>query len=156
MSFVLSETIIIDPSTLLMRTTLILICLLTVCLLRVPQAQAQTQVPLRASAPSSYNGTGSNEQLPGAEASFQVAVLPASSTFSLVIVNPAKKKLQLQISHKNFGTVVDTTVYTDFKQRYNLSQADDGRYVVEVFCGKEKVVREIELNTVTTRNVVVH
>ena len=93
------------------------------------------------------------------ESSFQVNVLPSSipSAFRLFIQNPEKRKLQVLISHRVLGELVDTTVASEnFSCRYLLDQADDGQYRITVSYGKEKVVKDIELNTVTTRQVVIH
>jgi|SRR5687768_1845614 len=88
--------------------------------------------------------------------SFLVTVTPTEVGFSLWIQNPDKKKLQVEIRHQYSGTVVDTVVYTDsFSQRYNMNEAEDGKYVVIVSAGKKKVSKEFELNTITTRSVVI-
>ena len=106
-----------------------------------------------------YSITNNNLKLPGKETCFKVNVLPDvnSGSFVVLIQNPEKKKLQLQISHDVLGVAVDTTLYTEkFTCRYNLNESDDGRYNIIVGSGKEKYTKQIELNTVTTRNVVIH
>jgi hypothetical protein len=107
-----------------------------------------------------YGGaTINNMNLPEKEFSFQAHVLPDSNltVFNLVIQNPEKKKLQVQISHRELGMAVDTTIYSEkFIRRYNFNEADDGRYLIVVSHGKEKFSREIEIHTITTRNLVIH
>jgi hypothetical protein len=88
----------------------------------------------------SYSITNNNLKLPGKETSFKVSVLPDanSGSFIVVIQNPEKKKLQLQIFHDVLGTAVDTTLRTEkFTCRYNLNEPDDGRYNIIVASGKE-------------------
>lgn len=105
-----------------------------------------------------YTATINNTELPEVSRSFQVKVAgdKTTSAFSLWIQNPDKKRLKLQIKHRALGVLVDTTIYNeDFERRYNMDMLDDGRYTVKVSCGKERVIKEIEINTITTRNVVV-
>ena len=102
-----------------------------------------------------YTTTINDNRMPESN-SFQVNIAAGKSatSFSLWIQNPDKKKLQLEIKHRHFGTLIDTVISNEeFSQRYNMEQADDGNYIITVSCGKEKVVKEIELNTVTTRIV---
>ena len=97
-----------------------------------------------------------NNPLDYSSFSLQVVAGKPSGGFSLWISNPEKKKLILEISQKGIGTLIDTVIYADnFSQRYNMNQADDGNYTITVSAGREKIVKEIELNTVTTRNILV-
>lgn len=92
------------------------------------------------------------------EISFSVSVVPDKKTpaFRLHVYNPAQKKIELQISHKVNGVVVDTSfAVTEFSRRYNFEQADDGRYLVILVSGKERVIKTVDINTITTRNVVI-
>jgi hypothetical protein len=109
------------------------------------------------SAQQSYNAVTNNTRSFNKEASFSFSVIPDKTTaaFGLHVYNPAKKKIDLQISHKANGMVVDTVI-TDvqFDCRYNFDQADDGLYIITLSCGKEKISKEVAISTVTTRSVV--
>ncbi len=86
--------------------------------------------------------------------SMGVAVNKAATRFDLLIQNPEGKKLHLKISSHGLGTVIDTVINsTNFNQRYNMEQVEDGEYSITVSDGKEKQVQKIELKTITTRNV---
>lgn len=124
-----------------MKTMLTLLCITGML-----SAKSQTQ----------NTTTVNNNQPIAPEASFTVSLIPGNTSFNLVINNPEKKKLEVRVLHKSFGIAADTVIYSDYRQRYNLNQADDGQYTIEVKGGRERVIREIELNTVTTRNVVIH
>jgi len=103
-----------------------------------------------------YTATTNKIQKPN-ELSFRVKLVPAGETiFHLMVENRLQKKLQIQISHPDFGTMIDTTISSlEFSRRYNLNEAEDGRYLITVSHGKEKFSGEIELSTVTARNVVI-
>lgn len=105
-----------------------------------------------------YSAAANSMELPEKYGSFQVSVIPDGSTaFTLQVQNPENKRLQLLISHMQLGSVADTSFSSNtFTCRYNLREVEDGRYVVIVSSGKEKISKEIELYTVTTRNIVVH
>jgi len=96
--------------------------------------------------------------LPEKEASVIISIIPdkIATAFTLCVQNKEKKKIDLQISHHAMGVLVDTNFTGEqFKCRYNFDQVEDGRYQVTLISGKEKLVRDIEINTVTRRNVVV-
>ena len=90
------------------------------------------------------------------EASFSVSVIPdkTKAVFNLHVYNPEKKKIDLLISHKANGAVVDTVI-TDvqFNCRYNFDQADDGQYVITLTSGKERVIKTADINTIVKRNI---
>ena len=55
-----------------------------------------------------------------------------------------------------YGVVVDTSFTGDqFNCRFNFEMVDDGHYQVTLTSGKEKMTRNIEINTVTRRSLVV-
>ncbi len=88
--------------------------------------------------------------------SFQVTISPVakSTVFKLSINNPEGKKLNLRISHRVLGAVVDTTINSTFYScRYNLTEAEDGKYTITVSDRKEEVVKGFELSTTTTRGI---
>lgn len=90
------------------------------------------------------------------EPSFQVSISAGNSetSFSLRIQNPVKKKIRIEVSHTNFGLVADTVINEEsYSKSYNMNEADDGKYLITVSAGREKVIKEIELNTVTVRNM---
>ena len=105
-----------------------------------------------------YSITTNINQLPEKEASVIISIIPdkIATAFTLCVQNKEKKKIDLQISHQAMGVLVDTNFTGEqFKCRYNFDQVEDGRYQVTLISGKEKLVRDIEINTVTRRNVVV-
>lgn len=105
-----------------------------------------------------YNTTVNNNRPPETYPSFQlnVSANKTATGFSIEIQNPGTKKLILKIYHHGLGEVIDTVISSDlFSQRYNMEQAEDGRYMIILSAGKEKIVKEIELNTVTTRQVLI-
>ena len=105
-----------------------------------------------------YSVTTNINQLPEKEASVIISIIPdkIATAFTLCVQNKEKKKIDLQISHQAMGVLVDTNFTGEqFKCRYNFDQVEDGRYQVTLISGKEKLVRDIEINTVTRRNVVV-
>jgi hypothetical protein len=103
-----------------------------------------------------YTATANKMQKPG-ELSFRVKLVPVDETlFRLLVENPLEKKLQIQISHPAFGTMIDTAISSlKFSRHYNLNESEDGRYRITVSHGKEKFSGEIELSTVTARRVVI-
>ena len=105
-----------------------------------------------------YSVTTNDPQLPEKELSFTVAIVPekVGTAFRLFVQNTERKKIELKISHKDLGLLVDTS-FTDeqFNCRYNFEQVEDGYYQVIIVNGKERVIRNIEINTVTKRNVVI-
>lgn len=108
--------------------------------------------------PPLYSVTTNINQLPEKEASVIVSLIPdkIATAFTLFVQNREKKKINLQISHQTMGVLVDTNFTSgQFKCRYNFEQVEDGRYQVTLISGKEKLVKDIEINTVTKRNVIV-
>ena len=96
--------------------------------------------------------------MPAKEASFELSIIPdkIATAFGLFINNPEKKRIRLEISHPAYGVVVDTSFTGDqFSCRYNFEMVEDGRYQVTLTSGKEKMTRDIEINTITRRNLVV-
>jgi hypothetical protein len=89
------------------------------------------------------------------QTSFQVRIQPEGPlSFRLLIDNPFRKRLDISIMHSVNGPAVDTMVEKEtFSCRYNFESAEDGRYVITISNGKEKFSQEIELNTITTRNI---
>jgi hypothetical protein len=84
----------------------------------------------------------------------QVNADASKPAFNLQVNNPEKKKLHITIEHRNMGVVVDTVIFsTNFSQLYLFNDAEDGTYIIAVDNGKEEYIKEIELTTVTTRNM---
>lgn len=83
-----------------------------------------------------------------------VTVNKTATSFNLVIQNPERNKLRLQIGSTSTGIVIDTVISSaSYIQRYNMEQVEDGQYSIVVSNGKEKQVQKIELKTIMTRNV---
>jgi len=90
------------------------------------------------------------------EASFSVLVIPdkTSAVFNLHVYNPEKRKIDLQISHKASGVVIDTVIKdVQFNCRYNFDQADDGQYLITLTSGKERIIKTVDINTIVKRNL---
>ncbi|MBC7948683.1 MAG: hypothetical protein H7Y42_12420 [Chitinophagaceae bacterium] len=90
--------------------------------------------------------------------SVSLSIIPdnLSPAFKLYVHNPEKRRVELSISHKTYGIVVDTSFSVDqFNRRYNFDQAEDGQYTVILTIGKEKLAKTVEINTITTRRMVV-
>lgn len=107
---------------------------------------------------SAYTTTINNNKPPGS-GSFQLNVLADNTkpAFNIRIQNPEGKVLQLSIGHRVLGSLIDTVIRNkQFSERYNMEGVEDGRYIVTVKCGKEKITRELELNTVISRSMLVH
>jgi hypothetical protein len=107
---------------------------------------------------SFYTVTTNDSKLPGKGSILNVSIIPdqESTAFSLFVQNEEGRKIQLQISHQEYGLLVDTVFEnTDYKCRYNFEQVEDGRYEVTLINGKQRVTKNIEINTVTRRNLVV-
>jgi hypothetical protein len=92
------------------------------------------------------------------ETSFQVSVL-ADKTMPAVglhINNPQRKKINIKISQNENGVMVDTVIASDqYNCRYNFSETEDGRYLIELSSGKEKLVKTINIKSAVMRNVLV-
>lgn len=107
-------------------------------------------ISLTSAAQNEYQ-VNNNLRLPGQEPSFTVNVSPDSDAgFTLVLDNPNKKKVQVWVRHSVLGTISDTTVYKDkLTFHYNLDDVEDGKYIITVSSGKEKIIKEIEKKTTT-------
>ena len=107
---------------------------------------------------SYYSVTTNDEKLPGKEGTLNVSIIPdqESTAFSLFVQNEDGRKVRLQISHQEYGLLVDTVFEnTNYKCRYNFDQVEDGRYEITLISGKRRLTKNIEINTVTKRNMVV-
>ena len=117
-----------------------------------------TFISICAAAQNDYQ-SNNNLRLPEPETSITVNVTPDSDAgFTLVLDNPQKKKVQVWVRHSVLGTISDTTIYKDkLTFHYNLDNVDDGKYIITVSSGKEKITKEIEMKTTTvvSRNVTV-
>src|SRR5688572_16531760 len=109
-----------------------------------------TFISICAAAQNDYQ-SNNNLRLPEQETSFTVNVTPDSDAgFTLVLDNPQKKKVQVWVRHSVLGTISDTTIYKDkLTFHYNLDNVDDGKYIITVSSGKEKITKEIEMKTTT-------
>ena len=102
--------------------------------------------------------TTNDPGLPAKESSVSVAIVPekTGTAFTLFVQNTERKKIELKINHKDLGLLVDTSFSDEqFNCRYNFEQAEDGYYQVIIVNGKERVIRDFEINTITRRNVVI-
>jgi hypothetical protein len=102
--------------------------------------------------------TTNNSRLPEKETSIGLSVVADNNSpaFRLSDSNPGQRKIGLEITHKGYGVVVDTSFTSgQFICRYNFDQADDGSYQITLISGKERIKKTVEINTVTTRNAVI-
>lgn len=85
--------------------------------------------------------------------SLELVAEPGSS-FVLKIDNPQRSTLSIRISHAEQGTALESnrTNSASFGCRYRFDQVDDGKYLITVSNGKEKITKEIAVNTVTQVN----
>jgi hypothetical protein len=105
-----------------------------------------------------YTVTTNDLQLPVKEASFFVVIMPekVGTAFRLIVQNPGKKKIEVKISHRELGLVVDSSITEEqFNCRYSFDQVEDGYYQLTLISGKERVTKDIQINTVTKRSVVI-
>ena len=105
-----------------------------------------------------YTITTNDNRMPEKETSFSLSIIPdkAAASFRVFARNPERKKIQVQISHKVYGVLVDTSFTGElFNCRYNFDQVEDGRYQVTLIGGKEKVKKDVEINTISNRHVVI-
>ena len=89
---------------------------------------------------------------------FTVTVIPGTgSTFTLLLDNPERKKIKVEVEGNEEGVVsVNTLTNAKVAVSYDLSHVQDGVYRITVSCGRDQVVKEVEVATVTTftRNVI--
>ena len=105
-----------------------------------------------------YTVSTNNLRLPAKEPSFAVVILPekVGTAFRIFVQNPEKKKIEIQISHRDLGVLVDSSITEEqFNCRYNFEKVEDGYYQVILINGKERITRDIEINTVSKRNLVI-
>jgi len=105
-----------------------------------------------------YADSTSSPRLPARESSISLAILPekVGTAFRIFVQNPKKKKIEIQISHRELGVLVDSSITEEqFSCRYNFDKVEDGYYQVILINGKERITREIEINTVSKRNLVI-
>lgn len=77
----------------------------------------------------------------------------SSAAFILKIDNPQCKKLDINIRHSLLGNGLNTTVNSaSYGCRYRFDDAEDGKYIVTVSNGKERISKEIEISTVMVTN----
>lgn len=117
---------------------------------------------LEAFAQGPYNGNVHFRRTVVEPASFAVELVAdtadTNTAFILKIDNPTRKKINIWIRHSQQGTALDTTINTGYYScRYHFDHADDGKYIITVGSGKEKITREVQLNTVmvVNRNITV-
>ena len=105
-----------------------------------------------------FTVTTNDLRLPVKETSFSVVIVPekVGTAFRLIVQNPEKKKIEVKISHRELGVVADSSFTGEqFNCRYNFDQVEDGYYQLTLINGKEKVTKDIQINTVSRRNVVI-
>lgn len=85
--------------------------------------------------------------------SFNVDIMDVAENnykFVLSIENPLKKRLFLTISHAVQGDAYRKEIREEkYMNRFDFSQAEDGLYTLTITCGKERYIKQINLNTST-------
>jgi len=105
-----------------------------------------------------YAVSANNPRLQPGEPSFSAAIIPekVGTAFRIFVQNPDKKKIEIQISHRDLGVLVDSSITEEqFNCRYNFDKVEDGHYQVILINGKERITKHIEINTVSKRNLVI-
>ena len=105
-----------------------------------------------------YAVSTNNLFLRAKEPSFSVVILPekVGTAFRVFVQNPEKKKIEIQITHRELGVLVDSSITEpQFNCRYNFDKVEDGHYQVILINGKKRITRDIEINTVSKRNLVI-
>lgn len=72
-----------------------------------------------------------------------------SSKLRICVYNPEEKKVTITISN---NIDVDYSVLTSeqyFDQLFNLNGINDGKYILLITAGKERIRKELEINTVS-------
>ena len=69
--------------------------------------------------------------------------------FRITIVNPADRPVSIHINHNRDLLFEDFTLKPTYENIFNLSELEDGEYVILISCGKEKVTRTIRIQTQT-------
>jgi hypothetical protein len=69
--------------------------------------------------------------------------------FRITVVNPTDRPLAISIQHGHDVLFEDLTVRPTYENVFNLSDLEDGDYVVLISSGKEKITRTIHIQTET-------
>jgi hypothetical protein len=72
--------------------------------------------------------------------------------FRVAISNPGEKKITLTIRRGSEDLFFQVIHGSESINMYNMEGLDDGNYVVEISAGKDKILRNIVLSTVTEVN----
>ncbi|PSL49214.1 hypothetical protein CLV51_101544 [Chitinophaga niastensis] len=90
---------------------------------------------------------------------FQITQLTKDQLlFGIAVENPANEKLTLYIKDNFNNTLHRETLPATarFEARYNLQSLEDGEYIFEIRCGKNKIAEKaiaIKTQTMVNRNV---
>lgn len=69
--------------------------------------------------------------------------------FRVTVVNPSDRALSISILHGRDVLFEDLTARPTYDNVFNLSDLEDGDYVVLISSGKEKITRTIHIQTET-------
>ena len=69
--------------------------------------------------------------------------------FRITVVNPSDRPLSISIQHGHDVLFEDLTARPTYENVFNLSDLEDGDYVVLISSGKEKITRTIHIQTET-------
>jgi len=79
-----------------------------------------------------------------------VQVDKAGLKFRVTVLNPAGRNMSINILRNDDVLFSDNASGDQYFNLFNLDQLEDGEYKVVVFNGKERIVKNIRLQTATT------
>lgn len=73
--------------------------------------------------------------------------------FTVFVTNPENKRVSITVSQKN-SDILHSYSFTNnaYSARYDMSQLGDGEYSIEISNGKERVTKDISIQTVIAVN----
>lgn len=69
--------------------------------------------------------------------------------FRITVINPTDRALSISIQHGRDILFEDLTAKPTYDNVFNLSDLEDGDYVINVISGREKISRTIHIQTET-------
>ncbi|HEX7847158.1 MAG TPA: hypothetical protein VF476_15260 [Chitinophagaceae bacterium] len=77
----------------------------------------------------------------------------AALRFTVFVANPENKRVSITVSSKNTG-ILHSESFTGntYTAAFNMSQLEDGEYSIEVSSNKERVAKDISIETVVAVN----
>ena len=77
----------------------------------------------------------------------------AKLKFKLSVSNPENKKVNITVSERRTGILHSQSFTSNtYTSRYDMSQLEDGEYIIEVANDKERVTKDISIQTIVAVN----